>query len=1066
MTRDFGHVSFISAGAGSGKTYRLTEELERALVEGGIAPGRVIGTTFTVKAAGELRERVRERLIRSGRPELAEQTAQALIGTVHSVCERLLKRFAFELGLSPELHVASLEDCAALFRQALDDALSTPAVRDMNAISARLDIKDRDGKSIRDWREDVKDLIDRARDNDIGPDALREMGRTSAAALLAHFPKPEKGKWDDALLAAVRDALHAIDVKLDTTVGTGKYVKELRTAIFRLRRPPCPWSTWISLSHAEATKRSEPIAAKVRAAASVYDKHPLFHSDLGSYVENVFSIAAQTLARFQEIKKERGLIDFPDMEQLTLRALDEPAVRARLGAELELLLVDEFQDTNPMQLAIFMKLAALAVKVIFVGDVKQAIYAFRGCDPDLVFAALEALARGGGGAGKLEYSWRSRPALVSYLNAVFSEAFANEIPVAQVTLDPKRAESTDEPALLYWRLDGDNEARADSLAGYIAGLVASGFRVVDPRSQEPRPVRWGDIAVLAATNRNVETIALALRAAHVPMKMTLSGLFTVPETCLAKACLRRLNDATDTLATAEIIAMAECAEPESWLAERLRWLESETDGYAWAEATHPIAAKLKKLRKEIGTQSPVEIVARVLNYVGIRDVVTAWGPNAIKAMQRQRNLDALLNLAVEYEHHCDSQHLAATLTGFLFWLEHPHSPELDLQPVVTTGDAVHVLTYHKAKGLEWPVVVNADFHYQWQPRLWDVRVESDGAPFDLHRPLANRVIRFWPRVFGNRTKAPVLEAIVGSATGQQCHAKAAGENRRLAYVGLTRARDCIVLALPARNPPADAWVHAFAGRYLLPKGDTLALPDGHTIEISAPAPSDESASPVPFAPRRLPDRTPLASPLREGVNPSASAPLADASVAEVVELGDRVKLHGEDMTAIGTALHALIAAELLNPGRKVEDAHALLASYCGSGFSAGEGSLSGSGFSRDSDSTFVDAESALAAAQRFRAWIEKKFAPKRTLVEYPISHALDDGRVVRGWIDVLLETDAGYVVIDHKSSPRPKSEWTAEALEHSGQLAAYARALEAAGKKVAGCWIHFPVGGGAARVEL
>jgi ATP-dependent exoDNAse (exonuclease V) beta subunit len=915
-------------------------------------------------------------------------------------------------------------------------------VRRMNEINARLDIRDGDSK-LQDWRDDVKNLVDRARDNDVGPDALREMGRASAAALLAHFPSPERGKWDEALRAAVQDALHTIDAKLDPTVGTKKYVKELRAAIFRLRRPPCPWSTWISLSHAEATKRSEPIAAKVRAVASAYDKHPLFHSDLKDYIENVFSIAAQTLARFQEIKKERGLIDFPDMEQLTLRALDVSSVTARLGAELELLLVDEFQDTNPMQLAIFMKLAALASKVIFVGDVKQAIYAFRGCDPDLVFATLAALAKGGSGADKLEYSWRSRPALVSYINAVFCEAFANEIPAAQVTLKPKRAEQRLGPAVLHWPLAGsNNDARAAEIAQAIAALVASGHPVVDPQSHEVRPVRWGDVAVLAATNKNVERIALALRAAHVPMKMTLSGLLTVTETCLAKACLRRLNDATDTLATAEIIAMAECAEPETWLAERLQWLEREDDGYAWAETTHPITAKLKRLREEIGTQSPVEIVARVLNYVGIREVVTAWGPNAIKAMQRQRNLDALLNLAVEYERHCAAQHLAATLTGFLFWLEHPHSPELDLQPVVTTGDAVHVLTYHRAKGLEWPVVVNTDFHYQWQSRLWDVRVESDGEPFDLHRPLANRVIRFWPRVFGNRTKAPVLGSILDSANGRECQVKATSENRRLAYVGLTRARDTIVLALPARNPAADAWLHAFAGRYLRPQGNVLALPDGCTITLPTPAPRDEAASapPADFAPRRLPERTPIAAPLREGVNPSAAVALPGASVVEIAELGDRVKLHGEDMTVIGTALHALIAAELLNPGRTLDDARALV-------------------------STFVDAESALAAARRFRAWLDKKFAPKRTLVEYPIVHVLEDGRAVRGWIDVLLETDAGFVVIDHKSSPRPKSEWPVEALEHSGQLAVYARALEAARKNVAGCWIHFPVSGGAAKLQ-
>jgi ATP-dependent exoDNAse (exonuclease V) beta subunit len=181
--------------------------------------------------------------------------------------------------------------------------------------------------------------------------------------------------------------------------------------------------------------------------------------------------------------------------------------------------------------------------------------------------------------------------------------------------------------------------------------------------------------------------------------------------------------------------------------------------------------------------------------------------------------------------------------------------------------------------------------------------------------------------------------------------------------------------------------------------------------------------------------------LRAGVNPSAAVAFPDAKVIEIVELGDRVKLHGEDMTVIGTALHALIAAELLNPGRTLDDARALV-------------------------STFVDPASALAAARELRAWLDKKFAPKRTLVEYPIVHVLEDGRAVRGWIDVLLETDAGFVVIDHKSSPRPKSEWPVEALEHSGQLAVYGRALKAAGKKVAGCWIHFPVSGGAVAIDV
>ena len=95
---DLAHVRFIRAGAGSGKTYRLIRELERPLSEGAAKPVGVIATTFTVKAASQFHDRVRKRLIESGRAPLAEQMEQALVGTVHSVCERLLARFAFDLG--------------------------------------------------------------------------------------------------------------------------------------------------------------------------------------------------------------------------------------------------------------------------------------------------------------------------------------------------------------------------------------------------------------------------------------------------------------------------------------------------------------------------------------------------------------------------------------------------------------------------------------------------------------------------------------------------------------------------------------------------------------------------------------------------------------------------------------------------------------------------------------------------------------------------------------------------------------------------------------------------------
>ena len=416
--RDLSHVRFISAGAGSGKTYRLTKELEQALCEGKVTPAAVIGTTFTVKAATELQDRVRTRLIRSGRPLLSAQMAQSLIGTVHSVCARLLGRFAFELGLSPEVNVAGAEDGARLFNQALDEVLSADRVREMNLRAQRLAlVDDRLGTG---WQDHVHRIAQEARSNDIDPAELPGMGRESAERFLGYFPEATCGaETVEALLAAIEDAIANIDLVSDTTKGTRDYVGKLRSAAAELRRDDCRWTLWISLSKSGPTKRSAAAAIPVRAAAACYDRHADFHADIRGYIEGVFAIAGETLERFQSLKTARGLVDYPDMEQLMLRALDEPPVAERLGEEVALLLVDEFQDTNPMQLALFMKFARFASEVVFVGDVKQAIFGFRGSDPELVGSTLDALVARGSRLDVLDRSWRSRPSLVRYLNAVF-----------------------------------------------------------------------------------------------------------------------------------------------------------------------------------------------------------------------------------------------------------------------------------------------------------------------------------------------------------------------------------------------------------------------------------------------------------------------------------------------------------------------------------------------------------------------------------------------------------------------------------------------------------------------
>ena len=1039
----FTHVTFISAGAGSGKTHRLTTELERALVEEGLPPAGIIATTFTVKAAGELRDRVRERLVRAGRIRLSEQTSEALIGTVHSVCERLLGRFAFELGLSPEQNVLGLEDFR-LFHEALDAVLDREPdrVRHMNAIARRL--------GVAAWQRDVKTVADRARDNDLTAADLPAMARASVDSLLAFFPEAVQGcDFEAALLRAIDAARAGIDRLVDSTQKTADYLDRLQSARLRLMRGDCEWRHWFGLASAAAARRSEPLAADVRAAAAVYETHPRLHGDICDYVEGVYRIAGATLDRFQDLKRSRGLIDFTDMEQLALHALDHPTVAATLEDELELLLVDEFQDTNPMQLALFVKLARFAKKVVFVGDVKQAIYAFRGCDPDLVFSTLDSLAGAHARTAKLDRSYRSRKPLVEWVNDVFTNAFAEDgIAADNIALSAVRGDPTSEPAVVRWQLAGKGDERFAAVARGVIALVGGGTLVDDPEGGGPRAVRFGDIAVLARTNDHVEAIALALKSARVPMKMSIKGLLATPEVIFAQACLRRLNDATDSLATAEVVAMTHAGAPEAWLAERLQFVAAGARDEDWLRGDHAVVGRLAELERESALQSPVEIVARVLNDIGIREVAAGWGPDTIKTAQRQRNLDAFLDLAVEYEKYCTSQHEAATLTGFLFWCEDPHSPDLDLQPTVTTGDAVHVLTYHKAKGLEWPVVVATDFDWTDRVPLWDVRVNLTAA-FDVSAPLANRTVRYWPKVFGERTRGiPILDAIVASQEALECRRRAESEARRLAYVGITRARDLLVMALPEK-PAQSAWLRTFAHERCLPRGDSVTLANGTVVATRVAVPRDVAGlpAPPPYAPTWFLPRPRLAQPVREHLNPSREPPDADVRVAEVLEIGDRIPIHADDMTVLGLALHAAIAAELVNPDRPsaIERTAAILRA--------------------SRAHAWVSAEAALASARRFREFVLARFAPRRVLVEYPVSQALPDGRAVRGIVDVLLDTEAGWVLIDHKSSPRPRNEAASEAKAHSGQIENYRRALVAAGIPVEQTFIHFPVTGMLVRLE-
>ncbi len=1042
------NIRFISAGAGSGKTYRLTEELENALFEELAGPAGIIGTTFTNKAANELRERVRQRLIKSGKLQLANKMGQALLGTINGVCGQLLSRFAFEIGLSPELEVVPEEDGQMLFNQTLEAAITLEQVRLMNAVSSRLEIDD--------WKSIVKKIVDAARANNLQPNVLRACGKESAEELLSFFPKPNKENLYGAFYKAIVRAISGIEKNDDSTKGTRNYLGMLKQVQEAVNNERLTWRLWVKLSKSEPTKRSKPLAEPIKIIAIQYDRHPLLHEDIRHCCETLFNIAADSLQKYQEFKKKRGLIDFVDQEQLMLGALDNPMVLKTLKNELDLLLVDEFQDTSPIQLALFLKLASVANEVVFVGDIKQAIYGFRGSDPELMQSVLRAVKDQGGKTDIIERSWRSRPELVSYINSIFVPAFADIIPEKQVFLKAVRKEMTHETVVEHWSLSGSNKSkRASALAEGIIKLVKSGYMIFDKSSKTVRPVRFGDIAVFARINVNVANLAGAFAASGIPIKMERAGLVNTPEAFLALACLRRIADPKDTLASAEIISLSKCEDPEIWLQDRLEYLTSGRPGFYWGE-TEPSAFSILKVlaqqRKRLDYLTPSEALSYAINIADIRRVIIAWGPNQSRARQRLQNLDALIALAEEYEDHCGAHRRAATVVGLVSWFNDLKNAELDMQPEDPKSDAVHLSTHHGAKGLEWPIVIVTDLESGLRSGLWGMNVISESSSVDLKDPLSNRRIQYWPWPFGAQKKGiQVSYEIENSEIGQLSQKREIAEAKRLLYVSLTRARDLLILALP-KKIPSGAWMNILNADWMLPTSSKLILPDKTSIrsvqtdlEVSE---SEEAYSSDTYKPLWFGPRQECTEKLPAIIRPSSVPEAENASVIDIQVIGKRINIKGApEMDLVGQALHSVIAVEIIYPGNKYAK-------------SAAQRIIDAFGLN-----AYIDPDHILICAQNFNSFIASTFNPVRILAEYPVEQVRKSGQVIKGWIDVLLETKEGWIIIDHKASPRPRNKWKEEALKYSGQLEAYKNAVEAAtGRNVLSSWIHLPIAGGMVKV--
>lgn len=1045
-----GQITFISAGAGSGKTHRLTELLHHELTSGSVRPAGIMATTFTKKAAAELRERVRGHLLKQGNFALANSMGQARIGTVNSVCGQLIARFAFEAGIATEQQVLEEAQSGILLGRAIDAVLDGPSMQRLLGLVRRLGLED-------DWKAALQLLVNQIRSNDIPLGQVPGFAQLNADDLLSHFPTPSRQDLSLDLLKAIRAALPTIEATAlsGSKKNTNDYLALLKGFARGLEGQAAPWSEWVKVAKAapEASLRQviEPIADLARQV----DAHPSLHRDLRDYLDHMFDLATKALASYQALKQELGVLDFTDQEHQLLGLLDHPEVVAVLDDELDLLMVDEFQDTSPIQLALFLKLARFAKRVYWVGDIKQAIYGFRGSDTALMQAIITALPDLGGSKEVLPSSWRSRPELVKVVNALFTHAFADSLAREEIELRAERTEPMPGPGLANWVLAGKNAGQeASALASGVRQLIDSGYVVYDKHAQSLRPVRFGDIAILSRSHDGVDALAAALSAQGIPVATAQAGLLATPEATLALACLRRLNDPTDTLATAEIVSLADSLEPEVWLADRLRYLAQGGNVDLWCEQAveghpaHPLLEAIAALRPSMPVLAPQEALATLIATCSLAEKVARWTPDGARVRQRLANLEALVALAEHYESLCRSGQQAASVSGLILWLDEMAEQKQDMlaEPAV---DAVRVLTHHAAKGLEWPVVILMDLAKDIKDRLWSICVESGGL-FDAHNPLADRYIRYWPWPFGPQKKVAIADKIADTPLAAGFRQAAVEEAKRLLYVSMTRARDLLVLARSSRRPSGE-WLDSLGAPWLLPAEgcDAVELPSGERIPADRwmLEPLDEPGNGEPAAAESLhwfqgQGNTGLRLPL--SFSPSSAGPIP-ATVLETCRVGERIAVaKGVDARELGEAIHACIGLSFTDPQVPLSEAEidTILSAF--------------------NVSAYLSPAAILQQVGAFHEWLASRWPGAKAHAEIALQSRLPSGQVANGRIDLLLETDSGWVLIDHKSSQSAAGRWEQLAAEYAAQMFVYAQGVEqASGRKVAEQWLFLPVAGGA-----
>ena len=880
---------FLEAGAGTGKTTALVTRI-MALVRSGVALSNVAAITFTEKAAAELRERLRRDLVRASRGAASEEEAGILrralddldgaaVCTLHSFAQRILREHTTDAGLPPRLEmldeIGADMDFAEGWERFVEEVLAEPQLERALVLGDSLGMRVANLRAVArrmadNWDLAAERIAPLAELPEVPPLEFADLivpTRELAAESRWHHDIP-LDRLSEALPTEHDDLYHAlVDLRrlADRLAAAGEL--EAVVLLGELAGGPRPRGrkdNW----HASFDK--EAVRERLKA----------LREEAGARLDAAGrTCSARLLARLAgfvlgeaERRRRQGRFVFHDLLVQARNLLRHPdhgaAVRGSLRTRYRRLLVDEFQDTDPIQVELALliacddpaepvgDIAAEAAEkaswqglpggdgaLFFVGDPKQSLYRFRRADIGLYLqvadwagpAARETLGR----------NWRSSPAIVDWANAVFgrlirpatgSQSGYVPLQAARRPLDGKAGAPV---LLLGTGALGEGESRgipAEELRGIEFAEVAALIRRAVTESWPvgdgggTRPLRLSDMCVLIPARTVLGPLVGAFEAAGLAYRVESSSLVyaTRAETDLL-ATLRAIDDPSDHLAVVTALRSAAFGFGDDDLYDYRQLCGGHRP---WdylnpsPQPDHPVAAALDWLR-ELHTErlwrSPGEIVDRVVRERRLLELAFAE--------DRHRDTWRRLRRAAD-QARAFSDSTGGTLRAYLGWVDMQRGEGARVVEALvpeTDDDAVRIMTVHAAKGLEFPFVIVAGFSGTTGPsrgrRSSELTFPHSGGAFCT---LGGRV-----RSFGSD----------GVADSEQLHEF--HEDIRKLYVACTRAEDYLAVSLyrSGRKPPS--W-QKLAVAEALPKM-TLAELLAHTVaEVVDPQSTKDAVAPHPL----------------------------------------------------------------------------------------------------------------------------------------------------------------------------------------------------------------------------